>query len=107
MSSYYANENIDVPEWDVALEALLVEECRKNEFLDLDQIQTMAAAYQIRFDDIMITLFELILHKHWAYYNDEGVMVGICRNDVNKLYKNGRIHIEDLDYFDGQWRFIS
>jgi len=106
MSSKSVPENIDVPEWDVALEALMVEECRKNDFLDLDQIQTLAETYQIRFDDIMVTLFELVIHKQWAYYNLEGEKVDICRNDVNKLYRNGRIHIEDLDYFEGQWRFL-
>ena len=106
MSSYNQTDGIVVPEWDVALEALLLDECRKNEFLDLDQIQTLAADYQIRFDDIMVTLFELVIQNFWGYYNLSGEKVEICRNDVNKLYKNGRIHIEDLDYFDGQWRFL-
>lgn len=106
MSNMNSTENIDVPEWDVALEALMVEECRKDEFLDLDQIQKLAEDYQIRFDDIMMTLFELVIQKLWAYYNSAGEQVELCRNDINKLYRNGRIHIEDLDYFDGQWRFL-
>ena len=58
----------EVPRWDVALESLLNEEHHKlGRALRIDDFHHLAAQHAIRFDDIMATMFELVLNGNWRY----------------------------------------
>ncbi len=92
---------VEVLAWDVALANLTREECeKKGEPLVLDDFTRLAKEYQIRLDDIMITMFELVIHKNWLYEGEQE----ITRNTLSELYVNGRLHFEDLQVFTGAWK---
>ncbi|TPW09966.1 MAG: hypothetical protein FD130_2354 [Halothiobacillaceae bacterium] len=93
-----------VPKWDVALEALSREESLlQNRPLQLDDFLRLAKTHAIRFDDIMVTLFELVLNQRWRYTSKTGVVTPITRDEVNHLYVNGRINEDDVRHYDGFW----
>jgi len=94
------NNDIDVPAWDVALANLVKEEFgKKNTPLTLEDFNHLAKEYTIRLDDIMVTMFEMVIAGAWKY---EGEQV-IVRDTLNDLYVGGRLHAKDLAPFSGGW----
>ena len=95
------HSDTDIPKWDIALANLAREEYEKQQRpLALADFTRLAGQYSIRLDDIMATMFELVLHQHWHY---EGPQT-ITRDAYNELYVGGRLHAKDLETFTGQWR---
>ena len=95
---------IQIPKWDVALEALVKEEQQKvGRPLVLDDFQRLAQQYTIRLDDIMVTMFELCIHGQWRYHNDGGESREITRELLDELTAGGRLKDEDLKNFPGGW----
>ncbi len=94
----------NVPKWDIALEALAKEEAKKlNRDLTINDFLQLARQHAIRFDDIMVTMFELVLNDRWTYMNSDRKVCKITRNDVNELYVNGRLNDKDVQAFNGYW----
>lgn len=94
----------EVPLWDVALEAMLVDEYeRLDRPLTIEDFRRLASEYKIRFDDIMATVFELTLHGRWTYLRDDGVPRILLREEVERFYVNGRIDASDLSALTGGW----
>ena len=95
----------EIPKWDVALEALTREECQHlgRPINQLD-VRRLARQYAIRFDDIMITLFELVIHGKWVYLDADGCPQEITQEVLDGLYVNGRLEERDLVDFAGGWR---
>jgi len=95
---------IQIPKWDVALEALVKEEHQKlGRPLVLDDFQRLAQQYTIRLDDIMVTLFELCIHGQWHYQSEGDGPREITRELLNELTAGGRLKDEDLKNFTGGW----
>ncbi len=87
--------------WDIALANLAKEEYqKKSAALTMDDFTRLANEYHIRLDDIMITMFELVIHGKWVYEGE----VEVTRSTLNDLYINGRLHAKDLALFSGLWR---
>lgn len=98
------NTETDVPDWDVALAALAQEETEKlGRGLQLMDVQSLAKEHTIRFDDIMATLFELVLQDQWIYQNAAGEPQVLSRDEVEKLYVGGRIAEADVNQYTGYW----
>ncbi len=96
---------VDVPKWDVALEALAAEEYQKlGRPLTVEDFSRLAKEYAIRFDDIMVTIFELCLHDEWSFLDENGQERPLDREEVEALYVNGRIREEDMAALPGTWR---
>jgi len=94
----------EVPKWDVALEALTKEEAEKlGRGLRIAEFQRLAAEHAIRFDDIMVTMFELVINKEWRYEQPDGVDQPISRDEVEKLYVGGRLKEADVNEYTGLW----
>ncbi len=94
------NKDVDVPAWDVALANLVKEEFgKKSVALTLEDFNHLAKEYTIRLDDIMVTMFEMVIAGEWEY---EGEQV-IVRDTLNDLYVGGRLHAKDLEPFTGGW----
>ncbi len=94
-------ETVDTPNWDVALANLAREEFEiKGADLTMADFTRLAQEYTIRLDDIMVTLFELVIADKWQYHGEQT----ISRKILNDLYINGRLHADDLNNFDGGWR---
>jgi len=93
----------DAPKWDIALEGLVNDTYRmKGADLNIDDFQKLAVDNRIRFDDIMVTMFELCIYSEWQYKNDQGV-VNITRKTLDELFVNGRLQEKDMHDFSGNW----
>ena len=99
---------VPLAKWDVALEALLREEYHKKAVaLRVDDIRRLAMDYAIRFDDIVVTLFELCIHGEWRYRDRHGAVVEMTHELFNELTSGGRLKDKDLAGFDGGWSPLS
>ena len=95
----------EIPKWDPALAALVRDEyMSQKRGLKLDDIKRLAKVHTIRFDDIMVTLFELVLNSQWQYEDDKGVVRIFRTADMDKLYVGGRLKEEDVSHFTGSWK---
>jgi hypothetical protein len=94
----------EVPKWDIALAALAREEADKTGgSLGVDDFQRLAKQHAIRFDDIMVTMFELVLQGEWRYLDANGKPQTITRDEVNELYVEGRLRDADVKEYTGSW----
>lgn len=97
--------NEEIPQWDVAIEALIREEFDKQRrILGVEDFDRLAQQYVIRFDDMMTTAFELVIHGKWVYLDEHGVCGGITRESVDNLSRVGRLQRRDVERFTGGWR---
>jgi hypothetical protein len=100
MNDSNQDPDIDVPAWDVALANLAREEFnKKGASLTLDDFTRLAKEYTIRLDDIMVTMFEMVIAGEWKYEGKQKIE----RDTLNNLYVGGRLHAKDLEPFDGGW----
>lgn len=94
----------EVPKWDIALAALAKEEAEKlNGGLRIAEFKRLADEHAIRFDDIMVTMFELVINNEWRYEYPDGVERPISRDEVEKLYVGGRLVEADVNAYEGLW----
>jgi hypothetical protein len=99
-----SDKPVQVPKWDVALEALTKEEQQKlGRPLNLDDFRRLSRQYNIRLDDIMVTMFELCIHNQWRYQGGETGMQSITRELLNEMTAGGRLEDADLKNFSGGW----
>lgn len=95
----------DVPDWDVALEALLSEECgKRGQDLSLNDLRLIAGNNGIRLDDILDTLCQLTLNGRWDYQGASPENAGYDEKFCKLLKANHRLNDEQLKRFDGLWR---
>ena len=86
----------EIPRWDVALESLVNEEHQKlGRALRIDDFHHLAARHAIRFDDIMATVFELVLNGNWRYTDPDDPRP-LTRDRVDHLYISGRLDPVDV-----------
>jgi hypothetical protein len=94
----------EVPKWDIALAALAKEEAEKlGTGLRIAEFKRLAEEHAIRFDDIMVTMFELVINNEWRYENPAGTEKTISRDEVEKLYVGGRLVEADVVKYEGLW----
>ena len=94
----------EVPKWDIALAALAKEEVDKlGHGLRIAEFQRLASDHAIRFDDIMVTMFEMVINNEWRYEYPDGVEKPISRDEVEKLYVGGRLVDADVIEYVGLW----
>ena len=94
----------EVPKWDIALAALAAEEASNmGQGLMVKDFHRLAEEHVIRFDDIMATMFELVIQGEWKYQDAEGNEIQITRDEVEKLYVGGRIAETDVMQYLGLW----
>ncbi|HQU15689.1 MAG: hypothetical protein B7Z66_03060 [Chromatiales bacterium 21-64-14] len=89
-------DDAEVPEWDVALEALIREECEMlGRPLDLEDFQRLARDYDFRTHDFLATVCQLVSCGKWVHRLPGASAAGISETEVARLYVYGRID-EDL-----------
>lgn len=95
----------EIPKWDIALAALAREEYEKTgHSLSVEDFKRLAGRHSIRFDDIMVTMFELVINDEWSYEEADGSLRPIERDEVNNLYVGGRLREQDVRQYTGRWR---
>lgn len=98
----------EIPQWDVALEALLCEEYGKRKApLTVADVRRLSTQYIIRFDDLMLTLFELTVQGYWRYQNEAGVPTVVTRDHMDALWVEVRPDPERVAAaYPGGWRLL-
>lgn len=96
----------EIPQWDVALEALLREEYSKRRTpLTVKDVHALSVQYEIRFDDMMRTLFELTVQGRWRYLPTPTTLAEVTRADMDALWSEGRLTFERAaEAYSGGWR---
>ena len=93
----------EVPKWDIALEGMVNDTYRmKTAALNIDDFHKLAVDNRIRFDDIMVTMFELCIYGEWQYKSNSE-QVEITRETLDQLFVNGRLQEKDMRDFSGDW----
>ena len=97
--------NESMPKWDVALAALARDEfSRKQSPLTLDDFRALAKEHAIRLDDIMETMFLLVINKEWKYFDNQGQEQVLDQETLDSLYVKRRLSEQDLGAFTGGWQ---
>ncbi len=100
--------DIEIPKWDIALAGLARETSRRlGRALTLDDFRGLAREHAIRLDDIMVTLFQLVIHGEWEYRDASGRRRALDQDTLDGLYVNRRLTDEDLAAFTGSWRPLA
>ncbi len=97
-----------IPKWDVALEALVTEEYGERGMeMSVADFQRLAREYDIRFDDIMETVFRMCIEGVWGYRDGDGQVRAISQEDYDRLFIKGRTREKDMQEYTGGWFPIS
>lgn len=108
MSDSITDFDEEIPKWDIALAALANEIFENGgKALALEDFKQVAVKYAIRFDDIMVTMFELCIHGQWQYQDADGSDRAISREEVDNLYVGGRLADADVAAYTGSWRPLT
>ena len=99
--------NQDMPKWDVAIALLANEEYHKKASpLTVNDFHRLATEHAMRLDDIMETIFLLVINGEWEYRKASGEKQGLTQATLNGLYVKRRRSEQDLRLFDGGWQPI-
>ena len=94
----------NMPKWDVALASLVADAYRhKGAPLALEDFRGLASQHAIRFDDIMETMFLLVIHGQWNYCDRSGQAQKLDQETLDRLYVKRRLSEQDVAAFDGGW----
>jgi hypothetical protein len=104
MAEAQLEQEMPLPQWDVALEALVKEEYKKlARPLHIDDFLQLAKKHAIRFDDIMDTLLRMVILGEWNYTDADNSPQKITQEAFDKMYEGGRLKDEDLKEYTGNW----
>ncbi|TCK19206.1 hypothetical protein DFR30_2503 [Thiogranum longum] len=93
-----------MPKWDVALAAMASDACKQKAApLTLDDFHQLAAGHAIRLDDIMETVFLLVINNKWRYTDASGNEQQLDQDTLDRLYVKRRLSEKDLATFNGGW----
>ena len=94
-----------MPKWDVALAAMAGNACKQKAApLTLVDFHQLASEHAIRLDDIMETMFLLVIHGKWRYTDASGTEQQLDQATLDSLYVKRRLSEKDLATFDGGWQ---
>ena len=61
----------------------------------------------IRLDDIMETMFLLVINGQWKYIDSSGREQSLDQETLDKLYVKRRLSEDDLKTFTGGWQLAG
>ncbi len=95
----------DMPNWDIAIAGMVNEKYTNTSSpLSLQDFRDLAKEYDFRLDDIMETVFLMVMHNAWEYIaspDDEKVL---DHETLIKYCTLKRMSDEDLMVFRGKWK---
>lgn len=91
--------------WDVALEALLLERHQKlGQALNLLELKRMCGQFTVRLDDMLDTLCKLQQHGLWDYQQVDGGEAQPDADMCRLLKANHRLNETQLERLGGSWQ---
>lgn len=94
----------DIPQWDVALEALIREEFkRRGRPLSLDDFRRLGKAHRIRVHDITATVYQLERHGKWYHQARDGAGRPVQALRLAGLYRHERLDEDTAEKFSVTW----
>ncbi len=95
----------DMPSWDVAIAGMIEEEYRKTKKpLFMQAFRDLASEYDFRLDDIMETVFLMVMHEAWSYNASPDDKKELNHETLVEYCLKKRMTAEDLDLFAGSWQ---
>lgn len=108
MAEEQLKQEESLPQWDVALEALVLEEHKKQgRTLHINDFLQLAKLHAIRFDDIMDTMLRMVILGAWQYSDADNQSQTITQEAFDKMYESGRLKDEDLKEYTGDWNPVE
>ncbi len=100
--------NEDMPNWDIAIAGMVREEFRrKNASLVMKDFRDLAKEYDFRLDDIMETMFLMVMHEAWKYQPSEADQKVLNHETLIEYCTKKRLSEEDLKVFEGTWSPVT
>lgn len=104
MDRYGKHGPVDVPNWDVALEALFKEEFRQlGRAMQLDDFRRLGQAHRIRVHDMMATMYQLERHGKWHHRGRDEAGRATDEPDLEALFQHGRLDEDTAEKFTVGW----
>ncbi|MCB1754372.1 MAG: hypothetical protein KDJ38_02550 [Gammaproteobacteria bacterium] len=98
----------DMPRWDEAIAGMVKEEFRnKNAPLVMTDFRRLAKDYDFRLDDIMETMFLMVMHEAWAYQASASDQKELTHETLIEYCTKKRLSEDDLKVFNGTWMPIQ
>ena len=80
----------------------------ENEIVEsLRNFHDLAKEHAIRLDDIMETMFLLVINQVWKYTDQSGQVLELDQETLDRLYVKRRLSEKDLSAFNGGWQPAS
>jgi hypothetical protein len=97
-------DNDAMPNWDIAISGMVENEhSTKQRALTMADFKYLAKEYDFRLDDIMETLFLMVMHQAWKYTPDTSDTKSLNHEVLIEYCTKKRLNDEDLNAFNGQW----
>lgn len=94
----------DIPDWDVALEALIRDEAIKlDSGLSMDDFKRLAREHAIRLDDIMATVVQLVKHERWRHEARDQQGKPVAESELQDLYVFSRVDEKLVEQYVIHW----
>lgn len=94
----------DMPSWDIAIAGMVKEEFRnKKAPLEMSDFRLLAKDYDFRLDDIMETMFLMVMHEEWAYHPAANDQKELTHETLIEYCTKKRLSEDDLKIFHGTW----
>lgn len=105
MSELNMNE---IPKWDVALEAIANEKYNKlGRALDLSDFKQLGHDYQVRFDDLMHSLCQLVKHNKWQQQGTDEQGNAVSDDTLEPLFVYDRLDEKVAEQYKVSWQPVE
>jgi len=104
MNKHGKNTPVDVPKWDIALEALISDEYRRLQRpLSIGDFRRLGQAHKIRFHDIMATVYQLVRYGKWRHEARDEQGRPVDEQALQGLYDHGRLDEDAAERLAVSW----
>ncbi len=103
MENTPVDKTLEIPKWDVALEALVTEEYNSiRRPLGLADFRRLGQTHGIRFHDIMATVYQLERHEKWRHQGLDGDQPA-SEASLEGLYVHERLDEDTAEKYAVTW----
>jgi hypothetical protein len=105
MSELNMNE---IPKWDVALEAIAKEKYNQlGRPMELSDFKQLGHEYQVRFDDLMHSLCQLVKHEQWQQQGADESGIPASDEQLESLFVYDRLDEKIAEKYHVSWQPVD